>query len=412
MTDRHSPFASGNGVRDPHIDALWRSTSTEEPSPAIDDKLLALAHREAGAVPRDASSAEARRPARWWWPLAAAATIGAIAIGVLQLVPVEPSEHDAISDMAPASKRSQASGAPAVAPTIAPAPKQMADDERQGAAFREKAQQEAMKRKGLAQSTQGLAPSEEGLAQRADSLPQRAENLPHRAEGLTQPAERAAQLTERSAQRAEGVPPHANSKLASASNTQAAKNESAPKSAFVDKTSSADAKVPAAPSAPAIPDGRRSFDKDNASIASGGEQARAAPQSAASPSASFAAPGASAAKRMSEAPAMHDRAEIAPGVAPQTREMENKPPQPSVPLAKARAASEASDAAASVTPSPFPAGRVALPVADWIALIRRLRDEGKIEQATKELTAFREAHANADQLLPPDLRDWRVKATR
>ena len=51
--------------------------------------------------------------------------------------------------------------------------------------------------------------------------------------------------------------------------------------------------------------------------------------------------------------------------------------------------------------------RAPLPVPDWIALIRRLRDEGKPAEAAKELAAFRAAHADHEKLLPPDLRDWR-----
>jgi hypothetical protein len=51
--------------------------------------------------------------------------------------------------------------------------------------------------------------------------------------------------------------------------------------------------------------------------------------------------------------------------------------------------------------------RTPLPVGDWIALIRRLRAEGKTDEAAKELAAFRAAHADHQKLLPPDLRDWR-----
>ena len=50
--------------------------------------------------------------------------------------------------------------------------------------------------------------------------------------------------------------------------------------------------------------------------------------------------------------------------------------------------------------------RAPLPVADWIALIRRLRDEGNIAEAARELAAFRTTHADHEKLLPPDLRDW------
>ena len=51
--------------------------------------------------------------------------------------------------------------------------------------------------------------------------------------------------------------------------------------------------------------------------------------------------------------------------------------------------------------------RAPLPIPDWIALIRRLRDEGTTADAVRELAAFRTAHADHEKLLPPDLRDWR-----
>ena len=51
--------------------------------------------------------------------------------------------------------------------------------------------------------------------------------------------------------------------------------------------------------------------------------------------------------------------------------------------------------------------RAPLPVAEWIALIRRLRAEGNAADAARELAAFRAAHIDHERLLPPDLRDWR-----
>ena len=48
-------------------------------------------------------------------------------------------------------------------------------------------------------------------------------------------------------------------------------------------------------------------------------------------------------------------------------------------------------------------------VEDWIKLIRDLRAEGKLAEATKELAAFREAYGErADSLLPQDLRDLKA----
>src|SRR5437899_872613 len=51
-----------------------------------------------------------------------------------------------------------------------------------------------------------------------------------------------------------------------------------------------------------------------------------------------------------------------------------------------------------------------LAVPDWITLIRKLRDEGKMDEAAKELAAFRAAYPDHERLLPPDLRDWKPVA--
>jgi hypothetical protein len=47
-----------------------------------------------------------------------------------------------------------------------------------------------------------------------------------------------------------------------------------------------------------------------------------------------------------------------------------------------------------------------MPVADWIALIRKLRDAGNTAEGVRELAAFRHVHPDHARLLPPDLRDW------
>jgi hypothetical protein len=95
---------------DPRVDAAWRATSREEPPRALDDAIRAAARRESGAGPRSADAPVKRpvpaalQPERWWWPLAAAATIGAIAIGLLQLAAQDNSgryggEKSVVSDM-------------------------------------------------------------------------------------------------------------------------------------------------------------------------------------------------------------------------------------------------------------------------------------------------------------------------
>jgi len=52
-------------------------------------------------------------------------------------------------------------------------------------------------------------------------------------------------------------------------------------------------------------------------------------------------------------------------------------------------------------------------VEDWIKRIRELKNEGRIDEATKELTAFRAAFGErADALLPADLRALKVPPTK
>src|SRR4029434_8470156 len=77
-----------------------------------DAAILAAAHRAVGSAPQDsvkraagAQAPDATRPQRWWMPLAAGATIGATALGILQTLPEEPhvATHSASDMPAPAS---------------------------------------------------------------------------------------------------------------------------------------------------------------------------------------------------------------------------------------------------------------------------------------------------------------------
>lgn len=109
-------------LRDTRFDAAWRAASHEEPSAALDDAIRAAARREVDAGPRPVPSTtlaarvpNATRPERWWWPLAAAATIGAIAFGLLQLEPPGNGGPAVVSDM-PATA-TQSARAPAATAT-------------------------------------------------------------------------------------------------------------------------------------------------------------------------------------------------------------------------------------------------------------------------------------------------------
>lgn len=85
MTSERPPSDS-DPVRDPGLDAAWNALSREEPPDALDARILAAAHRAVGAAPQRTEVREATRPERWWWPLAAAASIGAVAFGLLQVI--------------------------------------------------------------------------------------------------------------------------------------------------------------------------------------------------------------------------------------------------------------------------------------------------------------------------------------
>jgi hypothetical protein len=120
--------------------------------------------------------------------------------------------------------------------------------------------------------------------------------------------------------------------------------------------------------------------------------AMAEPFPAAPPPPALAAAPAPTGSIGSPAPA----AQVAPSAVPS----EALQPAPLAKIAAGRAADVRADEARIKDRAPPP-------VPEWIALIRRLRDEGKSADAAKELAAFRVAHADHEKLLPSDLRDWR-----
>jgi hypothetical protein len=114
MNPERDPF-------DPTLDALLRADSAETPSPDVDAAILAAAHHAVQSGPRDAAkAAEATSPWRWWMPLAAAATIGAITIGVLQLMPKEPESTATVVSDTPSPGTRAAPEAAAPAPPAVP----------------------------------------------------------------------------------------------------------------------------------------------------------------------------------------------------------------------------------------------------------------------------------------------------
>src|SRR6202158_2368566 len=118
---------------DPELDATWRAASREQPPVALDDAIRAAARREVGAKPGGFGAAPR------WWPLAAPATVAAIAVGIVQMIPPEevtpatiPAATNTASDSArreakpdtetPSADRPQRQG-----PSVAPAPETQRD---------------------------------------------------------------------------------------------------------------------------------------------------------------------------------------------------------------------------------------------------------------------------------------------
>jgi hypothetical protein len=307
-----------DALRDPAVDAAWRAASREAPPPALDAAILAAARRAAHAGPLRPRAAN--RYGRWWWPLAAAATLGAVAVGILQLA-----EPDKI--VAPSAGPAALTDMPPAVPT-APTP--------QGAAG------------GPAAAP--AAPSASHRAQRM--LPQAAK---------VAPAAPAALAPEPARERA-------------ADDTRFRTGQAATSEAVAAKPANAAPQKFAAPPAEQRPQ-------------AADESAQGARPAPASPERGALAPAPPA----SPYPAGAARSDAA-----------GRDGQPALRKSAAQAASGAGGAASPVAAAP--------PVAEWIALIRDLRTQGHAAEAARELAAFRAAHADAQQLLPPDLRDWHPAA--
>jgi hypothetical protein len=87
--------------RDRRLDAAWSAASREEPPPALDAAIRAAARRAVDAAPGS------RRNKHWWYPLAAAATVAVLAVGIVQLTPPEQVAPTIVADRATAPREAQ-----------------------------------------------------------------------------------------------------------------------------------------------------------------------------------------------------------------------------------------------------------------------------------------------------------------
>ena len=403
--------------RDAALDAAWRAHSRDEPPAHLDTAILAAAHRAVGAGPRDArtAAAEATSPQRWWMPLAAAATIGAIAIGVLQLAPrdtspTEPTVSDmSARDAAPRAKLAaperKEAAATASAPEPSAAPEQSAAAAGHAAPAPPAPEAPALKNKAqlAAAATDSLATTKRALEPAAPSAPPppaAAMQVPSGAPAAAIPAPSVAQ---------NAIAPRKPGNIAE-SDAQFQKQVSPqPFPAEADRRTRES--VPAASDRSAAQMSRDKRETEAAAPAS----RPVPPLAAAPPSASAPAMAASApqeergtAAALGKMTASKDAASglarsdqpAAPAAAfaptpPQQNRASASPASGGAPVlaAKVAANSNAMDAKAPDTDA-------------WIARIHKLFDEGKLPEAAKELLALRAAVPDADARLPPDMRAW------
>jgi hypothetical protein len=378
---------------DPELDATWRAASREQPPAALDDAIRAAARREVGAKPGGFGAAPR------WWPLAAAATVAAIAVGIVQMTPPEqvtPGTNTAAnnaatdaaqrnvkpdSDTSNANKPQREAPGPAAAPeALRDASKPTAKEQRRGAGdesdrgvlAQTRSDRFAAPPKGEA-GDRAAAPGaqfqqKKTLESRQQAPPQRVEEASERDQDLKRKAELAAASSAARPNAAVSNPPAspaARNELqpfpASPAPAESQVSNAPPQMAATEPTS-APASLP--PPAPAVA-ARKLAAQSSATGALSGNNA-----------------GSSAGK-------IAGNAEPAP--AQDTATLEKKAPG-----TMDKVTAERRKDMAPLAPD------------EWIKRIRRLIAEGKNDDAVKELVVFRrEYKERAETLLPADLRAFR-----
>ncbi len=384
-------------LHDARFDDAWRRASRETPPAALDDAIRAAARREVGAGPQDVTSVrEATRPERWWFPLAAAATIGAIAIGLLQISTsdrVGPAdERRVVSDVPEDAKPAPPAAEPLPSPQpSAPLAKEQAPP--LSAPIEEpksKVPREAKTAAGAAAPTPPpvAAPAAPPRPATAASSAPRVAVEPAPPPGAA-PAPAPAVRSEQ-AQRPEPQPqpfpaPQKRDQAPSADVLQ-------PRATLAPKKSEA------APQAPAVAQSRAPARRMDATEEADGD-VRTALKSrlAAAPADRGRNASNSAAGTIAAAPLSEEAVPRTPPVA--------APPMSTPQRAAAQLSAERSDSVGARAKQ-----RAAMPIADWITLMRRLREEQRFDDLATELAAFRSLHADANTLLPQDLRDLALPA--
>ena len=373
---------SDSPERDPALERAWRAHSRETPPLMLDRAILAAAHRAVGSGPQDAAKAtaeasfESTRPQRWWMPLAAAATIGVVAIGILQLTSPEQSLVAPNERVAAVARRGAEEKLPA------PAVSQSTDD--------------AMKERDAAAPATRNEPAfgqqkKKQEAQPAAPVPAPSPQKP------AAPVEREASIvTGKLAARAPEPQPFPGATDARKNAAGEIKRDAAADTA----AKAADATAPAPAVAPQTP--TAALAEERAAARKDAPLERKQLAAATDKTTAGAAPGRSG-PASENAVSSFATAPAPPLASPRTRESG---------LARDEAPAQAAPAAA-----PPPALAKTLASTDelrakardpdaWIVRIRKLRDEGNTAEALRELREFRELVPDAERRLPSDLLTW------
>ena len=376
---------------DPELDATWRAASREQPPATLDDAIRAAARREVGAKPGGFGAVPR------WWPLAAAATVAAIAVGIVQMTPPEqvtPGTNiaaiNAATDAAqrnvkPDSGTPNASKPQREAPGSAAAPEPLRDASKPTAKEQRRGAGDDRDRGVLAQThsdrfaappkgetpDRAAAPGaqlqeKKALESRQRAAPQPVEEASERGQDLQRKAELAAASSAARPNAGVSNPPaspsarnelHPFPATPAPAETQA--SNAPPRVAATDPTP-----APASAPAPAVAARKLAAQSSAAGALSGNNAGSSAGKSA-------------------------GNAELAP--AEDASALEKK------------AAGMADKVTAERRKDTAP-----LAPDEWIKRIRRLIAEGKNDDAAKELIAFRrEYKERTDTLLPADLRAFR-----
>jgi len=359
-------------VTNPNLDddvrRAWKAASRDGPPAALDDAIRAAARREVGARPR-------RRSTPNWVPMALAATLGVVAVAIVQLTPPERvTAPQSVSDAAEtqlAEGRVQQTPMPAASEARTPAASQ--------------ASRPAASQAPTPAASQAPTPAaSQAPTPAASQAPTPAASQAPMPEASQAPTPAASQAPIPEASQA-GTPAASHAPMPAASRgPEAAPSQARPNAATqadrrqVQARESADPRAFAPGPLPhpfADASGRGEVGPASITIPPPPQAARPAPAPTPTP------------------PSTADVRKQTSGLAgaAESANVDRPAAVAQAPAVHSKAFAEAS--------------RPERAVSEWVALIRRLRTEGRMDEAAKELADFRAAHgANADALLPPDLK--------